>query len=425
MKKSLVVKPLAQRLRPKTLESIIGQEVALKKLSTWLEKKYLPSLILWGPPGCGKTTLAPLLAKKIGYPYSSLSAIFSGVAELKKIFKTAQQTYDMTGEPTVLFFDEIHRFNKAQQDAFLPVIEKGSILLIGATTENPSFNLNTALLSRCQVLTLDALTERHLTVLVQQALESSELHYSLEKEAVEYIVQSAQGDARYLLQMLEMLNPSAKATEKPLSVKVIKEIITQRPAAYDKDADLHYNLISALHKSIRSSDVDASLYWLARMLSGGEDPRYILRRLIRISMEDIGLASPQALTISLDTAAAYERLGSPEGDISLTQCVVYLASSPKSNSIEVAHNKALALAKETSHLPPPKNIINAPTKMMKSMAFGKGYIYDPNTVSGVGSQPLWPTRLEQKSLYKPGAWGFESTISDRLKTIKEKRKSSR
>lgn len=414
--------PLPQRFRPKSLKDIVGQAEILKKLSIWIERKYLPSLILWGPPGCGKTTIAPLVAKEIGYPYISACAVFSSIAELKKIFSAAQNTYNITGEPTILFLDEVHRFNKAQQDIFLPVIEEGSILLIGATTENPSFNLNNALLSRCQILALDSLGEKELVTLANRVLNSSELNYTLEEEALLHIIGHSQGDGRYLLTLLETIYFSAPTSKKPLSLESIKNILTQRLALYDKRDDQHFNLISALHKSIRASDVDASLYWLMRMLSGGEDPRYILRRLVRISMEDIGLASPQALNISLDACSVYERLGSPEGDIALTQCVTYLASSPKSNSLEVAHNTALELAKKTSHFPPPTNILNAPTKMMKDLGFGKDYIYDPDTPLGVSNQPLWPSKMGKQKIYKPGTWGFETTIAERLKTIEKKRK---
>lgn len=417
-----VKKPLAQRLRPQSLKNVIGQKKLLKKFSIWLEKKYLPSFILWGPPGCGKTTIPPLLAKKISYPYIPSSAVFSSTSDLKKTFISAQKNYDMTGKPTILFMDEIHRFNKAQQDIFLPVVENGCILLIGATTENPSFNLNNALLSRCQILTLEPLSTKELAILAKEVFRSGELGYSLETEALSYIVDNAQGDARYFLTLLETIDFSVETPEKPLSTKAIKDILIRRSSLYDKSNDQHYNLISALHKSIRSSDVNASLYWLARILQGGEDPRYILRRLIRISMEDIGLASPQALTIALDADKAYERLGSPEGDLALTQCVTYLASSPKSNSLEVAHKKAIDLAKRTSHLSPPPNILNAPTKMMKNMGFGENYIYDPSTSSGVGNQPLWPLQLDAKEIYKPGTWGFETTIAERLKTIEKKRR---
>lgn len=415
------IQPLASTLRPTNLGDIVGQEKALDRLKTWLKKSYLPSIILWGPPGCGKTTLAPLLAKQLGYPYISLSAIFSGVQDLKKVFETASTTHAMTGDPTVLFVDEIHRFNKAQQDAFLPVIENGTVVLLGATTENPSFNLNNALLSRCQVVTLEPLTQRHLIKIYERAVQERYINFELNHAALQYLAHESQGDGRYFIQMLEILSTLEDANTQPLSKEQTVQLLTKRAAHYDKGQDQHYNLISALHKSVRSSDVDASLYWMGRMLQGGEDPRYILRRLIRMAIEDIGLASPQALSIALDSAKAYERLGSPEGDIALTQCVIYLASSPKSNSVDAAHIKAMTLAKDTSHLAPPPNIVNAPTKLMKNLGYGRDYQYDHKKPSHVASQPLWPQGIQQQ-IYTPGDWGFEETIKARLKDIEHRRK---
>lgn len=410
-------KPMAELLRPKILDEVIGQRHLTDPQKGHLVKlqkqSHLPSLILWGPPGCGKTTIAKLLVKdNEAYRFEQISAIFSGVGDLRALFDSAK-TRKKNGVHTVLFVDEIHRFNKAQLDAFLPVLEDGTLTLIGATTENPSFSLNPALLSRCSVLTLNRLDDDALSEL----LEKTETHLgsalNIDDAAREALISAADGDGRYLLGAIEKL--AYVDTAKPLTRQELLEFINRRAPLYDKKDDGHYNLISALHKSIRGSDPDAALYWMCRMLDGGEDPRFIARRLVRMANEDIGLADPQAITQCTAAWDVYERLGSPEGELALAQAAVYLASAPKSNGVYMAYKKALAFAKQNGAHMPPKHILNAPTKMMKEQDYGSGYVYDHDTPEGFSGQDYFPETLGRKQFYAPPERGFERDINKRLK----------
>lgn len=406
--------PLAERLRPQTLEEVIGQYHLIgpgKPLSRMIEKGKLPSMVFWGPPGTGKTTLAFILAKSCGIPFVSLSAIFSGVADLRKVFEEAKKTFEQ-GTSTLLFVDEIHRFNRAQQDSFLPYVEKGIITLVGATTENPSFELNGALLSRCQVFTLLRLSPEDL----EEILKRAEAHYEkplpLTPEAQALLIEMADGDGRALLNLVEVI--AEETPPKPFEPKGLAELLTKRAPLYDKAQEGHYNLISALHKSLRGSDPDAALYWFARMLEGGEDPLYIGRRMIRFASEDVGLADPQALLQTLAGVEAYERLGSPEGELALVQALVYLATAPKSNSIYQAYPRALKEARNSGSLMPPKHILNAPTGLMKTEGYGKGYVYDHDTAEGFSGQNYFPEEMGRKTFYVPVERGFERDIQKRL-----------
>jgi putative ATPase len=406
--------PLADRLRPQRLDEVVGQDHLLGPdgpIRRMAEARRLASMILWGPPGTGKTTIARLLAKEAGYEFQQLSAVFSGVADLKKAFEQARMRR-AAGQATLLFVDEIHRFNRAQQDGFLPFVEEGIVTLVGATTENPSFELNGALLSRSQVFVLKRLDDEALGQLLAKAEAHEGRALPLEPEARAALVALADGDGRYLLTLAETLFNIGSAT--PLSTKELGQVLQKRSPAYDKDREEHYNLVSALHKSIRGSDPDAALYWLARMLAGGEDPLFIARRLIRAAAEDIGEADPMALVLANAAKDTYDFLGSPEGEIALAQVVVHLAAAPKSNAVYVAYKAAMRAAKETGSLMPPAHIRNAPTKLMKDLGYGKGYAYDHDAEEGFSGQDYFPEGMERRVFYAPRGEGVEARIKDRL-----------
>jgi len=408
-------RPLADRLRPKVLQDVIGQEHLLGEggsLKRMLDNKRLGSLILWGPPGTGKTTVAQLLADEIGFRFKQISAVFSGVADLKKAFEEAR-FYRQSGQNTLLFVDEIHRFNRAQQDGFLPVMEDGTIVMVGATTQNPSFELNSALLSRAQVLRFEPLAEADLEALLTRAENLLGQKLALEETARLGLLGMADGDGRALLGMVEDLLASKKSGE-VLSHEQMVAMLSRRAPVYDKSEDGHYNLISALHKTIRGSDPDAALYYFSRMIDGGEDPMFLARRLIRMAVEDIGLADPNALVQSIAARDAYEMLGSPEGELALAQVVVYLAIAPKSNAIYKAFSAATKLAKKTGSPLPPMSILNAPTKMMKNEGYGYGYIYDHDTEHGFSGQEYFPEKIGRQKFYTPVERGYEREIKKRL-----------
>lgn len=417
--------PLAEQLRPKTLDEVIGQEHLTGEggvLRRMVEAGKLQSVILWGPPGCGKTTIARLLAAEAGYSYEQVSAVASGVADLKKHFETAVHK-QATGQRPVLFIDEIHRFNRAQQDVLLPVVEDGTIVLIGATTENPSFELNSALLSRARVLVLNRLAPEALERLIGRAESLAGKPLPLDAAAREALLAMADGDGRYLLSMVEAIWDASP--REPLTPATLGTLLQQRPAVYDKAQESHYNLISALHKSLRGSDVDAALYWFARMLEGGEDPRYINRRLVRFAVEDIGMADPNAHLQALAAAETYERLGSPEGELAIAQSVIYLATAPKSNAQYKAFGAAKRAAKMHGSLMPPKHILNAPTKLMKEIGYGKDYAYDHDAEDGFSGQDYFPEEMDREQFYNPVERGFERDIAKRLDywaKLREKRK---
>ena len=414
--------PLADRLRPKSLDDVVGQEHLTGPdgaIGRMVAAGRLASMILWGPPGTGKTSIARLLADAVGLRFVAVSAVFSGVADLKKIFAEAR-TAARARQKTLLFVDEIHRFNRAQQDGFLPYVEDGTVTLVGATTENPSFEINAALLSRCQVLILRRLDHDALEELVvrAEALEGRPLPVT--PEAREALIASADGDGRFLLNQAETLF-SVEIAE-PLGPAELSDLLHRRVPVYDKDREGHYNLISALHKSIRGSDPQAALYYLARMLVAGEEPLYLLRRLTRAAVEDIGLADPNALLQCLAAKEMYDFLGSPEGEIGIVQACLYLATAPKSNAAYSAQKRAWSSAKETGSLMPPMHILNAPTKLMKNVGYGKGYAYDHNAEEGFSGQHYWPEEMEPQTFYEPTDRGFEARVKERLDYWQQRRK---
>ena len=407
-------RPLADRLRPRKLADVIGQAQVLgpeAPLGVMLASGSLSSLVFWGPPGVGKTTIARLLADETDLHFVQISAIFTGVPELRKVFEAAKHRRS-NGQGTLLFVDEIHRFNRAQQDGFLPHMEDGTILLVGATTENPSFELNAALLSRSQVLVLERLDLAYLELMAQRAEQELERTLPLDGLAREALLEMADGDGRALLNLIEQV--AAWKVDKKLDVDALTSRLMRRAAKYDKSGDEHYNLISALHKSVRGSDPDAALYWFARMLEGGEDPRFLARRITRMAVEDIGLADPNAQTQCLHAWETYERLGSPEGELALAQAVVYLAFAPKSNAIYVAYKAARNSARKTGSQPPPKHILNAPTSMMKDQGYGDGYAYDHDAQDGFSGQSYFPEGMKHPVLYQPVERGFERELKKRV-----------
>jgi putative ATPase len=414
------LRPLADRLRPARLGDVVGQDAVLgpgAPLAAMIEGGRLSSLILWGPPGVGKTTIARLLAHEADLSFVQISAIFTGVAELRKVFDAARLRRGQ-GRSTLLFVDEIHRFNKAQQDGFLPHMEDGTIILVGATTENPSFELNAALLSRAQVMVLTRLEEGALAQVLLRAEAVLGAPLKLTADAREALIAMADGDGRALLNMAEEVSRHPGA---PLDRAGLARRVSRRAAQYDKGGDGHYGLISALHKSVRASDADAALYWLARMLKGGEDPRYLARRLTRMAIEDIGLAEPQVHRQCLDAWETYERLGSPEGELALAQAVVALALAPKSNAAYAGWKAALRAAEATGSLPPPKNILNAPTRMMKEQGFGAGYLYDHDAQDGFSGQNCWPEGMERARFYQPVERGHEREMARRIAWFEKQR----
>ena len=407
--------PLADRIRPKALADVIGQEHitgADGAIGRMVAAGRLSSMILWGPPGTGKTSIARLLADAVGMHYMAVSAVFSGVADLKKAFAEAEQVA-RTGKSTLLFVDETHRFNRAQQDGFLPFVERGTVTLVGATTENPSFELNAALLSRAQVLVLNRLDDAALGKLLSRAEEEVGTPLPLTDDARTALIASADGDGRFLLNQAETL--FAIGGTDPLDPAAMAALLHRRMPVYDKNREGHYNLISALHKSLRGSDPQAALYWMARMLVAGEEPLYVLRRITRFASEDIGLADPQALQQCMAAKDAYEFLGSPEGELAIVQACLYCATAPKSNAIYKAQKAAWKLAKETGSLMPPANILNAPTKLMKDIGYGKGYAYDHDAEDGFSGANYWPDEVAPQTLYQPVERGFERQVNERLR----------
>ena len=407
-------RPLADRLRPKALDEVIGQSQVLgadAPLTVMLGAGALTSLIFWGPPGIGKTTIARLLANETDLHFVQISAIFTGVPDLKKIFEAAR-IRRQNGQGTLLFVDEIHRFNKAQQDGFLPHMEDGTILLVGATTENPSFELNAAVLSRSQGLVLERLDHADLELLAQRAEQELECQLPLDQPAREALLEMADGDGRTLLNLIEQV--AAWETDTKFDKATLSTRLMRRAAQYDKSGDSHYNLISALHKSVRGSDPDAALYWFARMLEGGEDPRFLARRITRMAVEDIGLADPQAQGVCLQSWETYERLGSPEGELALAQAVTYLALAPKSNATYVAYKAARNAAKQTGSEPPPKHILNGATSLMKDQGYGAGYAYDHDAEDGFSGQNYFPDTMNRPEFYVPVERGHERELKKRV-----------
>jgi len=405
-------RPLADRLRPQRLAEIVGQDHLVgpgAPIRAMIDSGQLASMILWGPPGCGKTTLARIISTRTDLHFEQLSAIFSGVQDLRKVFEAARLR-QQNGQGTLLFVDEIHRFNKSQQDAFLPVVEDGTIILIGATTENPSFELNAALLSRAQVFVLKRLDDEGLETLIRRAEEDAGRKLPLDEQARAMLKAVADGDGRYVLSLAEQVLRQGGQ----LDSEALLKLIQRRAPLYDKSDDGHFNLISALHKSVRGSDPDAALYWLARMLVAGERPEYIARRVTRMAVEDIGLADPQALNVCIAACEAYDRLGSPEGELALAQAVIYLATAPKSNAAYLAYRAADRAARETGSLMPPRHILNAPTKLMEREGYGAGYEYDHDTPDGFSGQDYFPDGMQRRQFYDPPERGFEREIRKRL-----------
>ena len=422
--------PLAERMRPRTLDEFVGQEHLVGKdkiLWRLIEKRRLPSLLLWGPPGIGKTTLARLLASLSDAHFVYFSAVLSGVKDIRRIVDESQELRDRDGMQTLLFVDEIHRFNKAQQDGFLPHVESGLLTLIGATTENPSFHVIAPLLSRCRVLVLESLSEEHLRAVVMRALTDRErglgaMDIACDEAAMEHLLRMADGDARMALNSLEIAASLAEADASGtlrLTLSTVEEAFQRRSLRYDKTGDEHYNLISALHKSLRDSDPDGALYWMARMLASGEEPLYVARRMIRFASEDIGNADPQALAIAMHGRDSYQTLGTPEGELALAQVAIYLATAPKSNAVYMAYNQVMRDIRESGSLPVPLHIRNAPTKLMKEIGYGKGYQYAHDQEDGLVAQEHLPKELAGRRYYHPTNRGYEALIRDRLTKWRE------
>ncbi len=429
---SQVKRPLADRLRPHNLSEVVGQDHIVgdnAPLGRMIKSGKIASFILWGPPGCGKTTIARLIAEHTNLYFEQISAVFSGVADLKRVFQYAQERRANQGKGTLLFVDEIHRFNKSQQDGFLPYVEDGTVILVGATTENPSFELNAALLSRCQVFVLNRLTSDDFEVLLQRAEKEVGKKLPVDDEARQFMKDTADGDGRYILNLAESVWNYAQNGE-IFNKESIMQIIRSRAPIYDKGRDGHYNLISAVHKSLRGSDVDAALYWVARMLEAGEDPKYLLRRMTRFAVEDVSLADPNAVVQAIACWDTYERLGSPEGDLALMQLTAYLATAPKSVAVYKAMYAARDLARKTGSLMPPKNILNAPTKLMKRLGYSDGYEYDPDCEDGFSGANYFPDGVRRTKLYFPVDRGFEREVKkrvdyfDRLRAEKQARKKA-
>lgn len=417
-------RPLADIMRPNTIDEVVGQTNLLGEngiIRRMVENNKLSNLILWGPPGCGKTTIARALANSVDMDFIPLSAVFSGTADIKKTMEVAK-TNAALGRGTLLFIDEIHRFNKTQQDTLLPYLEDGTVVFIGATTENPSFNLNNALLSRCHIGVLEPLNTADLLTLIERAEKYLGKKLPLTDTAKKHLADLSDGDARFLLNTAEYLVSARFKHE--LDDDELDNVIQKRAPMSDKHGDEHYNLISAVHKSLRASDTDAALYWVARMMTAGQDPMYIFRRLTRFAMEDIGLADPTAMQLALSAWQVYERMGSPEGDLALTELVIYLATAPKSISAYKAQSAAYAAARANGNLMPPKNILNAPTKMMKNLGYGAGYVYDPETKSGCSGQNCFPESMERAQYYHPVERGFEREIKKRLEYWNSFRKNT-
>lgn len=414
--------PLAERLRPESLDDVLGQDHILgkdKALKVMLDNNKLISLIFWGPAGCGKTTIARLLAEKVGLHFEAMSAVLSGVKEVRAALNQAEVRRDQ-GQGTLLFIDEIHRFNKSQQDAFLHAVENGTITLVGATTENPSFEINSALLSRCRVFILKSLEKESLSELITRAEKLEDKKLKLSDEAQEMLVSMANNDGRFLLNMLEIL--FSIDTKKKLTAEDLQNVLSKKHVLHDKAGEQHYNLISALHKAVRGSDVDAAMYYFARMVNAGEDMRYLARRVVRMASEEVGNADPQALTLAISASDTYSKLGSPEGELAIAQAIAYIATAPKSNAVYAAYNAAIAVARQTDNLTPPMSILNAPTKLMKEQGFNDGYKYDHDYPHAFSGQEFFPEELKGTKFYEPVNRGFEKEIIKRLEFWKKMKK---